>query len=125
MERGGTDKPPIVRITRLEEHVSFGGRGKKFRIDPQRWIVYGVDAEGAERVYVEHTTKENHEAWLGTDPLWREAQRAIMNRLLGDPQTLEVVVRMAIGTALDRGNMDTATVLARHLSPETLRRLTT
>lgn len=117
-------KPPIVRITQVVEHASFGGRGKKFRIDSQRWTVYGVDAEGVERVYLEHTTKEEYKAWLATDPLWREAQRAVVDRFLADPQTRDTMIRLAIGAALDKGDMETVAKLVPHLPPEVRDRLT-
>lgn len=102
MERTPVDKTPIVRITRFEEHASTSGRGKKFRIVPQRWTVYGVDAEGIERVYVEHTTEEEHKAWLATDALWHEAQLAVVDRFLADPRTRGMMIRLAIGRSGQR-----------------------
>lgn len=116
-------KQPIIRLTRFSIEASTSGRGKRYRIDPKRWTFYGVDAEGVERVYVEHNTEKEYEAWLETDPLLHEAQGAVTRRLFGNPQTRDVVIQMAMSAALDRGNTDTAAELARHLSPETLRKL--
>ena len=118
-----TDERPIVRISRLCMTSSVTGRGKRQRAETERWTVYGVDADGVERVYVEHVTGEEHKAWKETDPLWREAQRALLARLLRNPATRDTVLQINIRAALDAGDRETAAVLASHLSTEVRHRL--
>jgi hypothetical protein len=77
---------PVVRLTRWSVAYSDIGRGKRQRAEASRWTIYGIDAVGVERVYVEHTTKAEHDAWRAADPLWEEAQRALFAKLLADPR---------------------------------------
>lgn len=63
------DERPIARISRMSHSVSMAGRGKRQRAETHRWTVYGVGADGVERVYVEHATDEEREAWRANDPL--------------------------------------------------------
>jgi hypothetical protein len=76
------DAKPIVRLTRWAVGYSEVGRGKHRRHQASQWTIYGVDADGVERVYAQHTTEAEHDAWRATDPLWHEAQRAMFARLL-------------------------------------------
>ena len=110
---------PIVRLTRWSVASNDTGRGKRRRTEAVRWTIYGIDAEGIERVYVEHTTEAEHDAWRATDPLWAAAQRASFAKLLADPRTRDFVLRINIKAALDTGDTEMALALARHLSPET------
>lgn len=119
-----TERQPTVRISRLCVEESMTGRGKQRCAETRRWTVYGVDADGVEQVYAEHTTEEEHRAWQASDPLWREAQGALISRLLQNPATRDVVLQINIKAALDAGDIKSAATLAQHLSPATLRRLT-
>jgi hypothetical protein len=103
---------PVVRLTRL----TWGSTG--------RWAVYGIDAQGCEPLSVEFVTEEEWNAWRETDPLWREAQRAMFGRLLKDPRTRDVVLKINIKAALDKGDIEAAAALARYLSPEAWEQLT-
>lgn len=122
MKGTAENKTPFVRISQAVLHASISGRGKSQRIEPQRWTVYGIDSDGVERVYAEHTEDE-HEAWLAADPLWHAAQKALVERLFRDPATRDTLLGMIVGFALDKGDIDTAVALFRHISHETLRGL--
>jgi hypothetical protein len=115
---------PIIRITRWSVAVSATGRGKKQSAETQHWTIYGVDTDGVERVYVEHASDEEHELWRISDPLWHEAQAAMIQRLLENPATRDTVLKINIKAAIDVGNLETAAELARHLSPKVLNQLT-
>jgi hypothetical protein len=117
-------KSEIVAISRISHGMSFTGRGKNRRTETHGWTVYGRDANGTEHVHVEHATDQEHHAWRATDPLWREAQRVVIGRLMDDPRTRDLVLQINIKAALDAGDTDTAVELARHLSAEAWHRLT-
>lgn len=106
------DERPIVRLTRF----TFDSTGRR--------TFYGIDAESNERVYAEFVTEEEFNAWRETDPLWREMQMAMFRRLLQDPRTRDMVLKINIKAALDKGDIETAAALARYLSPEAWEQLT-
>ncbi|HLH24963.1 MAG TPA: hypothetical protein VK066_20770 [Chloroflexota bacterium] len=114
---------PIVAISQLCWQHGGSGRGKRATSSTSRCTVYGVDANSVERVYVEHETDEEHQAWMASDPLWREAQRALFDRLLSNPATRDMVLLINIQGALEKGDDQTAIDLAKHLSPERLSKL--
>jgi hypothetical protein len=113
-----TDAPHIVCITSLSVSASEVGRGKDRRTETTRFTVYGADASGRERVYVEHTSEEEHVAWRASDPLWREALSAMVDRLLADPATRDTVLQINIAAALEEGDTETAITPAKALSPK-------
>jgi hypothetical protein len=113
------DEQPIVRITSLRVAGIETGRGKNRRTD-HRYTVFGVDATGNERVYVEHANDHEHEEWKESDPLWQEAQSAMFDRLLAEPGTRDTVLQINIAAALEKGDSETAWKLARALSPKRL-----
>lgn len=117
------DEHPVVRISRLELTIDGIERDAQGGGLSRRCTVYGVDAEGQERVYAEHADEDEHNAWLESDPLWREAQRAIFGRLLDNPQTRDFALQVYIKAALDAGDTETAVALVRCLSSETWARL--
>ena len=117
-----SDKQLIVRISRFSVASTLKGRGRQQR-EEQHWTVCGVDTNGVEYIYVEHATEEEHEAWRATDPLWREAQSALIGRLLRNQSTRDLVLQINIKAAVDAGDTETALALTRHLSPEALHRL--
>ena len=88
-----------------------------------RWTVYGMDAAGVERIYVEHTSEDDHKAWQASDPLWQMAQSAIIRRLLENPSTRDLVLQVNIKAAIDRGDQETAKRLFDELSNEAQARL--
>ncbi len=86
----------IVRLTRWACQGGTTGHGKQERLETTRWTIYGVDAKGVEHVYAEHQTEEEHNAWCETDPLWKEAQRAMICKLLDNPRTRDLVLEINI-----------------------------
>lgn len=110
--------PPIVRISSLGIAVNHVGHGKGDRTTPTRFTVYGVDADGNERVSVEHGSEQEHAERRASDPLWRAAQHALFDRLLANPSTRDTVLQITIASALEHGDTETAATLARHLSPK-------
>ena len=117
-----SDKQPIVRISRFSVASTLKGRGRQQR-EEQHWTVCGVDTNGVEYIYVEHATEEEHEAWRATDPLWREAQAALIGRLLDDTRMRDLAIQINIEAALGAGNAEMAMKLVSYLSPEALHKL--
>jgi hypothetical protein len=75
----------IIRLTRLQVDVS--SLNKKTSKEPpkdENWTIYGVDAEGNERVYAQVRSGQ-FEKWSQTDRLWSQAQSALFDRLLSNP----------------------------------------
>jgi hypothetical protein len=114
---------PIVRVTSLTIAHSEAGNGKKRGNGTTHFTVHGVDAQGAERVYVEHTTEEEHLAWWNNDPLWKEAQTALIRRLLDNPGTRDAVLQVNIAAAIKDGDVEMAAELATCFSPQAWHRL--
>ncbi len=88
-----------------------------------RTTVYGVDQSGTEYVYAAFDTEEEFTRWCDTDPLWRAAQRRLIERLLDNPATRDAVLQLNVAAGLERGDAETAYELFRRLSPERQRRL--
>lgn len=59
---------PIVRLTHWSVAYSDTGRGIRRRAEASRWTIYGIDADGVKRIYVEHTAEAEHDAWRASDP---------------------------------------------------------
>ena len=114
------DKRSITRISRLIVELPLGKGKRQSQEKSRKWTYLGIDQEGVERVYVEHTTEEENEAWQRTDPLWQEAQKAILNKLIRDPITRDAVIKLNIKAAMDASDTETAVALARLLSPQAL-----
>ncbi len=81
----------------------------------ENWTIYGVDAEGNERVYAQ-VPYEQFEKWSKTDHLWKQAQSTMFDRLLSDPRTRDTVIKINIQAALEKGDKDTAIRLWNALS---------
>lgn len=77
--------------------------------------LYGVDAEGNERVYA-YVPSEQWEGWSKTDPLWSQAQKTMFQRLLSDPKTRDTVIKINIQAALEKGDEETTIKLWNALS---------
>ncbi len=118
MKKTSNRKPSVVTLTRFSIQFNMGGRGSKSQIESNRWVFYGVDSQGTERVYADLNSKKEYEAWRETDPLWRKAQRVLIGRLLDNPATRDLVIQLNMKAALDKGDKDTVEALFRHLSPE-------
>ena len=115
MDRVEKQESPIIRLTRWSVTLPLPKKGSK---DPKKdgdTTIYGVDAEGNERVYVQ-VPSERWEEWSKTDPLWNQAQSAIFDRLLSDPSTRDTVIKINIQAALEKGDEDTAIKLWNALS---------
>ena len=111
---------PVVRLTRVETTFSLPPRRRRANPAPERshHVVYGCDAAGRERVYVEHESEEEHRAWCATDPLWREVQRAIIHRLCQTPAGRRWAGAINFRAAMEAGNYDTAAKIAALVFPE-------
>ena len=77
--------------------------------------IYGVDAEGNEKIYAQ-VPSEGWEEWSKTDPLWSQAQKTMFRCLLSDPKTRDTVIKINIQAALEKGDEETAIKLWNALS---------
>jgi len=122
MTRINKQESPIIRLTRWQAEMSLP---KKASNDPPtegNWTIFGVDAEGNERVYVQ-VPSEQFEKWSKTDPLWSKAQEAMFQRLLSDPSTKDTVIMINIQATLEKGDEETAMKLWNALSESTKAKL--
>ena len=115
MEKIKRQESPIVRLTRWQAEVSLPKKSSKEPPKGQKWIIYGVDAEGNERVYAQ-VSDEKFKKWSKTDPLWRQAQSAMFDHLLSDPRTRDIVIMINIQAALRKGDKEMAVELWNGLS---------
>ena len=115
MERSKKQESPIIRLTRWQVEASLSKKSSKKPPKGENWKIYGVDAEGNERVYAQ-VPYEQFEKWSKSDHLWRHAQSAMFNRLLSDPSTRDTVIKINIQAALEKGDEDTAFRLWNALS---------
>ncbi len=105
----------IVRLTRWSVTLSLPEKESK---DPKKdgdRTIYGVDAEGNERVYA-RVPSERWQKWSKTDPLWNQTQKAMFQRLLSDPKTRDTVIKINIQAALEKDDEETAIKLWSALS---------
>ncbi len=102
-------------LTRWQVEASLSKKSSKELPKCENWTIYGVDAEGNERVYAQ-VPYEQYEKWSKTDHLWRQAQSAMFDRLLSDPSTRDTVIKINIQAALEKGDKDTAIRLWNALS---------
>ena len=115
MERIKKQESPIIRLTHWQVEASLSKKSSKEPPKCENWTIYGVDAEGNERVYAQ-VPYEQYEKWSKTDHLWRQAQSAMFDRLLSDPSTRDTVIKINIQAALEKGDKDTAISLWNALS---------
>jgi hypothetical protein len=116
MERIKKQESPIVRLTRWQVEVSLSEKkSSKGPPKSENYTIYGVDAEGNERVYAQ-LPYEQFEKWSKTDSLWRQAQSAMFHHLLSDPRTRDTVIKINLKAALEKGDEDTAIKLWNALS---------
>ena len=115
MDRVEKQESSIVWLTRWSVTSSLPKKGTN---DPKKdgdKTIYGVDAEGNERVYAQ-VPSEQWEEWSKTDPLWKQAQKAMFQYLLSDPKTRDTVIKINIKAALEKGDEETAIKLWDALS---------
>ena len=115
MDRVEKQESPIVRLTRWSVTLSLPKKGIN---DPKKdcdKTIYGVDVEGNEKVYAQ-VPSEQWEEWSKTDPLWKQAQKAMFQRLLSDPKTRDTVIKINMKAALEKGDEETAIKLWNALS---------
>ena len=115
MERIKKQESPILRLTRWQVEASLSKKSSKELPKCENWTIYGVDAEGNERVYVQVPSKQ-FEKWSKTDPLWSKAREAMFQGLLADPSTRDTVIKINIQAALEKGDEETAMKLWSALS---------
>jgi hypothetical protein len=115
MDKVVKQESPIIRVTRWSVKISLLKQGSKESKKDGDTTIYGVDAEGKERVYA-HVPSEQWEEWSKTDHLWNQAQSVMFDRLLSDPSTRDTVIKINIQAALEKGDEDTAIKLWNVLS---------
>jgi hypothetical protein len=108
----------IIRLTRCEEEISFQRKVGKGPPKDEKYTVFGVDAEGNERIYAQ-IPSERWEEWSKTDSLWKAAHSALIQRLLSDPSTRDTVILINIEAALKKGDEKMAVELWNALSDTT------
>ena len=114
--------PTVVRLTHWQVSISMPNKRSKEPPKENGWTLYGVDAEGKEKVYAQ-IPSEQWEEWSKTDPLWKAAHSAMIQRLLSDPSTRDTVIKINLKSALDKGDKETATKLWDALSESTKEKL--
>ena len=115
MKRIMKQESPIIRLTRWQVEASLSKKASKDPPKGENWTIYGVDAEGNERVYAQ-VPYEQFKEWSKTDHLWSQAQSAMFDRLLSNPSTRDTVIKINIQAALEKGDEDTAIRLWNALS---------
>ncbi len=115
MVRIKKQESPIIRLTRWSVTLSLPKKGSKNPKKDGDTTVYGVDAEGNERLYAQIPSKQ-WEKWSNADPLWSDAQKAMFQHLLSDPGTRDTVIQINLQAALEKGDKETAIKLWNALS---------
>jgi hypothetical protein len=116
MARTKKQESPIIRLTHFQIQMSLPKKSGKESPKATIHTYYGVDAEGNERVYAQLQTDEQFKKWSKTDHLWIQAQSAMFDRLLANPSTRDIVIKINIQAALEKGDKDTAIKLWNALS---------
>ena len=124
MARIKKQESPIIRLTRFQIQTSMQKEGGKLPPEDTIHTFYGVDAEGNEGVYAQFQSEKQLAKWKKTDPLWRQAQSAIFDRLLSKPSTRDTVIKINIQAALEKGDEETAIKLWNALSESAKAELT-
>jgi hypothetical protein len=106
---------PIIRVTSWSVEMPFPKKGSKKPEKHGDTTIYGVDAEGNEKIYAQ-VPSQRWEEWSKTDPLWNQAQSAMFDHLLSDPMTRDFVIQVNIQAALEKGDEEMAVKLWNALS---------
>jgi hypothetical protein len=115
MDMADKQESPIIRLTQWSVKKSFPKKGSNVPKKFGDTTIYGVDAEGNEKVYARVPSKR-WEEWSKTDPLWNQAQSAMFDNLLSDPKTRDFVIKINIQAALEKGDEEMAIKLWNALS---------
>ena len=118
MTRINKQESPIIRLTRWSVTLSLPKKGSNELPKDGNRTIYGVDAEGNEKVYAQ-VPSQQWEKWSKTDPLWNQAQEAMFKRLLSDPSTRDIMIKINIQAALEKGDEEMAMKLWNALSEST------
>ena len=115
MSRTKNQESPIIRLTRFEIQIALPKKADKEFPKETIHTFYGVDAEGNERVYAQ-LSNEQFKKWSKIDPLWHQAQSAMFDHLLSNPNTRDTVIKINLQSALEEGDEETAIKLWNALS---------
>ncbi|AQX72744.1 hypothetical protein [Dehalococcoides mccartyi] len=115
MEGIQKQESPIIRVTSWSVEMPFPKKGSKKPEKHGDTTIYGVDAEGNEKIYAQ-VPSQRWEEWSKTDPLWNQAQSAMFDHLLSDPMTRDFVIQVNIQAALEKGDEEMAVKLWNALS---------
>jgi hypothetical protein len=115
MDRVEKQESPIIRLTRWSVALSWPKKGSKDTKKDGDTTIYGVDAQGNEKVYAQ-VSSERWEEWSKTDPLWNQAQKVMFQHLLSNPKTRDTVIKINIQAALEKGDEETVIKLWNALS---------
>ncbi|AMU86006.1 hypothetical protein [Dehalococcoides mccartyi] len=115
MEEIQKQESPIIRVTGWSVEMPFPKKGGKKPEKHGDTTIYGVDAEGNEKVYAQ-VPSQQWEEWSKKDPLWNKAHNAMLEHLLSDPETRDFVIQVNIQAALDDGDEEMAIRLWNTLS---------
>ena len=116
MARTKKQESPIIRLTRFEIQLTLPKKAGKESPKETIHTFYGVDAQGNERVYAQLQSDEQFKKWAKIDPLWHQAQSAMFDRLLSNPSTRDMVIKINLQSALEEGDEETAIKLWNALS---------
>lgn len=115
MARTKKQESPVIRLTRWSVTTSLPKKGSKDLKKDGDTTIYGVDAEGNERVYAQ-IPSEQWEQWSKTDSMWKTAHSAMIQGLLSNPSTRDTVILINIEAALKKGDEKMAAELWNALS---------
>lgn len=118
MDMVDKQESPIIRLTHWSVTSFLPKKGSNVSKKHGDTTVYGVDAEGNEKVYA-HVPSRRWEKWSKTDPLWIQAQSAMFDYLLSNPTTRDFVIKINLQAALKKGDKDLAIKLWNALSEST------
>jgi hypothetical protein len=118
MERIRKQESPVIRLTRWQVEVPLSNKSCKEPPKGKNWTIFGVDAEGNEKVYA-HVPHKQFKKWSKTDRLLSQAQKAMSQSLLSNPKTRDIVIKINIQAALKKGDEETAIRLWNALSEST------
>lgn len=119
MARIKKQESPIIRLTRFQIQTSLPKKGSEVLTEDTIHTFYGVDAEGNERVYAQLKSDKQFKKWSKTDPLYSQAQSAMFDHLLSNPNTRDIVILINIEAALKKADEKTAIELWNALSEST------
>ena len=115
---------PIIRLTHWSVTLSLPEKESKESKKDGDTTVYGVDAEGNEKIYAQVPSKE-WQQWSKADPLWIQAKKAMFEYLLSNPKTRDMVIEINLQAALEKGDEEKALKLWNALSESAKIELTT